>query len=123
MDHLTPNEWYVMECLWAKPCCTGREAVEYLKKAVGWSRSTTLTMLRRMTEKKMISCRDQDGLLVYSPLLDREHAVQQETKSFLGRVYNGSVSLLLSAITQREALSQQELDELYAILKEAKHHD
>jgi predicted transcriptional regulator len=80
-------------------------------------------MLRRMTEKNMIACREQDGLLVYSPLLDREHAVQQETKSFLGRVYNGSVSLLLSAITQKEALTDQELSELQAILEEAKKHD
>lgn len=123
MDHLTPNEWYVMECLWTKPSCTGREAVEYLKKAVGWSRSTTLTMLRRMTEKGMIACREQDGLLVYSPLLDRENAVQQETDSFLSRVYHGSVSMLLSAITQKETLSEKELDELYAILKEAKPHE
>lgn len=123
MDHLTPNEWYVMECLWAKPGCTGREAVEHLKKAVGWSRSTTLTMLRRMTEKGMIACREQDGLLVYSPLLDRENAVQQETDSFLSRVYHGSVSMLLSAITQKETLSEKELDELYAILKEAKPHE
>lgn len=123
MDHLTPNEWYVMECLWTKPGCTGREAVEHLKKAVGWSRSTTLTMLRRMTEKGMIACREQDGLLVYSPLLDRENAVQQETDSFLSRVYHGSVSMLLSAITQKETLSEKELDELYAILKEAKPHE
>ena len=123
MDHLTPNEWYVLECLWANSSCTGREAVEHLQKSVGWSRSTTLTMLRRMTEKGMIACGEKDGLLVYSPLVDRENAVQQETQSFLGRVYNGSVSMLLSAITKKEALSQQELDALYAILKEAKHHD
>lgn len=123
MDHLTPNEWYVLECLWANSSCTGREAVEYLQKSVGWSRSTTLTMLRRMTEKGMIACDEKDGLLVYSPLVDRDNAVQQETQSFLGRVYNGSVSMLLSAITQKEVLSQQELDELYAILKEAKRHD
>lgn len=123
MDHLTPNEWYVMDCLWTRQNCTGREAVEHLSKTVGWSRSTTLTMLRRMTEKNMIDCREQDGLLVYSPLLDREHAVQQETKSFLGRVYNGSVSMLLSAITQKENLTEQELNELQAILEEAKKHD
>lgn len=120
---LTPNEWYVMECLWEKGCCTGREAVEHLHKIVGWSRSTTLTMLRRMTEKQMIACREENGLLMYSPMIDRESATRRETESFLGRVYQGSVSMLLSAMTKKQALSQQEIDELYAILKEAEKRD
>lgn len=121
--NLTPNEWYVMECLWNKGQCTGREAVEQLQKSVGWSRSTTLTMLRRMTEKGMIACREENGLLVYTPLLDRADATQRETDSFLSRVYHGSVSMLVSAIAQKQALSQKELDELYAILKEAERRD
>lgn len=122
-NDLTPNEWYVMECLWNKKRCTGREAVEALQKSVGWSRSTTLTMLRRMTEKGIIACREEDGLLVYSPLLDRNSATQRETASFLSRVYHGSVSMLVSAIAQKQALTQNEIDELYAILKEAESRD
>ena len=53
---LTPAEWQLMECLWVSAPRTGRECVEYLQRSVGWSRSTTLTMLRRMTEKNMIRC-------------------------------------------------------------------
>ena len=117
--NLTPNEWYVMECLWTKERCTGREAVEYLQKQVGWSRSTTLTMLRRMHEKGLIACQESDGLLVYTPLLERQLATQRETDSFLTRVYHGSVSMLVSALTEKQSFTQAELDELYAILKEA----
>ena len=43
---LTAAEWNLMECLWECAPRTGREAVDYLQKSVGWSRSTTLTMLR-----------------------------------------------------------------------------
>ena len=121
--NLTPNEWYVMECLWEKSSCTGRDAVEHLQAAVGWSRSTTLTMLRRMTEKGLICCKEENGLLVYSPLLDRDAATHRETSSFLSRVYHGSVGMMLSAMTQKEALSKKEIEELYAILKEAEKHD
>ena len=122
-ENLTPNEWYVMECLWEKGCCTGREAVEYLQSTAGWSRSTTLTMLRRMTEKGLILCREENGLLVYTPLLDRDAATHRETSSFLSRVYHGSISMMVSAMTQKERLTQKEIDELYAILKEAETHD
>ena len=120
---LTPNEWYVMECLWQKHPRTGREAVESLQSTIGWSRSTTLTMLRRMTEKGMIRCAEIDGLLTYSPCIDRDSAARQETDSFVQRVYHGSVSMLVSSLTQKQKLTKEEIDELYAILKEAEAHD
>ena len=125
-NHLTPTEWHLMECLWEKAPRTGREAVELLSKAVGWSRSTTLTMLRRMTEKGFIRCSEQDGMHVYFPAIGRETAVLQETDSFLRRVYHGSLSLMVSSLTRKQSLTQDEIDELYAILQkaeEANKHD
>ena len=117
--NLTPAEWNLMECLWEQQDCSGREAVEYMEKSVGWSRSTTLTMLRRMTEKGYICCHDEGGMKAYSPLLNREAAVLCETRGFLDRVYNGSVSTMVNAITRKQGLSKSEIEELYAILKAA----
>ena len=107
-----------MECLWEHAPRTGREAVEYMKEHMGWSRSTTLTMLRRMSEKSLISCTEGEVLL-YSPLIRREDAVLHETHSFVERVYKGSVSMMLSAMTEKQELSRQEIDELYDILRRA----
>ena len=116
----TPTEWKLMECLWEQSPRTGREATEYLAKHVGWSRSTTLTMLRRMSEKGSILCEERDGIKVYSPLVPRDQAVLQETEDFISRVYKGSVSMMMTALTERKKLSQKEIDELYAILENAK---
>ena len=124
MDHLrsplTSAEWYVMECLWQKSPCTGREVTEYLSQHAGWSRSTALTMLRRMHEKDLIACQEVDGIKTYSPILQQEDATLLETQSFLQRVYHGSVSMLVSTFTKKQSLTQQELDALYAILEQAK---
>lgn len=117
--NLTPTEWHLMECLWDHSPRTGREAVEWMSAAQGWSRSTTLTMLRRMTAKGLIQCTESGGMHAYSPLLPREEAVLRETDSFLGRVYRGSVGTLLSALTERQSLSKEEIDELYAIIRKA----
>ena len=117
--NLTSAEWHLMECLWEKSPQIGREVVEHLKKSVGWSRSTTLTLLRRMTEKGLIRCEEIDGVNAYSPLVDREVSVVNETENFLNRVYKGSISMLMSAITKKQDLTKEEIDELYAILKEA----
>lgn len=116
---LTQTEWYLMESLWNNACQTGREAVEYLKRSVGWSRSTTLTMLRRMTEKGYVRCEEQNGVFVYYPILHREEAALQETESFLNRVYNGSISTFMSAFTKKQKLSRAEIDELYSIIRQA----
>ncbi len=116
---LTPTEWHLMECLWDRAPRSGREAVEYMKESVGWSRSTTLTMLRRMSEKGVIECSEENGMKVYSPLIPREAAVQHETDSFLSRVYQGSVSTFMNAITRKQKLSKAEIDELYAIIRQA----
>lgn len=117
--NLTTAEWNLMECLWEKAPRTGREAVDYLQEHIGWNRSTTLTMLHRMTKKGIVRCEDKDGVKVYFPMVRREEAVFRETDDFLNRVYKGSVSMMMSALTKKQELSKSEIDELYAILREA----
>ena len=116
---LTPTEWNLMECLWEHAPRTGREAAEYMAASQGWSRSTTLTLLRRMTAKGFVECHEENGVKVFSPLIARTDAAVRETDSFLSRVYRGSVSTLLSAVTQRQSLTRQEIDELYEIIRQA----
>ena len=122
MNHpvLTPAEWHVMEYLWQNSPCTAREAVEYLQSKVGWSRSTTLTLLSRMAEKQQIQCHADGAVRTYFPLIAQEEAVLDQTRSFLERVYQGSLSLMLSAFTKKQPLSDREIEELQAILDQAK---
>ena len=116
---LTEAEWKLLECLWDFSPRTGRETVDYMSAHVGWTRSTTLTMLRRMSEKGLISCDESGAVLTYSPLVRREDAVYRETNSFIDRVYKGSVSLLINNLTQKQKLSRQDIDELYELLRRA----
>ncbi len=116
---LTAAEWNIMESLWDGAPKIGSEIVQDVKEIAGYSRSTTLTMLRRMTEKGYLACREENGIKHYSPLIDREAAMQQETDHFLNRVYHGSLSLMVSSFTKRQKLSQEEIASLYEILKNA----
>lgn len=123
---LTQAEWSVMECLWEAGPLTGREVTQRMEKRCGWSRSTTLTLLGRLERKKALErVPAEKGPQVFSPLLRREDAALGETKDFLSRVYQGSLSLMVSALTRKQALSREELDELYELLKglEEERHD
>lgn len=122
---LTMAEWSVMECLWEKSPRTGREATEWLEERMGWSRSTTLTLLRRMEAKGAVKSDAEGGMKSFRPLIGREDAALRETEDFLDRVYRGSLSLMVSSLTKKQSLPQEEIDELYAILRqmEAKNRD
>ena len=116
--NLTEAEWNVMECLWEWNPKTGREIVECLNEQMGWSRSTTLTLLRRLEEKDAVGSKSEGALKRFYPLITRESAVHQETEDFLQRVYKGSLGMMISAFTKKQNLTKNEIEELYAILGE-----
>ena len=116
---LTQSEWYVMDCLWAYAPQTVMQLATDLSQRAGWAKSTTITTLRRMEDKGLVTVEVRGRTKYYTPALEREQAVRRETRSFLDRVYQGSVGLMVSAMASEKALSQEEIDALYAILKEA----
>ena len=115
---VAPSEWSIMELLWETPR-TLMELVSTLSETVGWSKSTVTTMVRRMTDKGLVKF-DTDGRTkVFRAAVSREDVVSQETDSLLTRAYQGSLGLMLSAMVSHKNLSKADIDELYAILKEA----
>ncbi len=114
----TTAEWSVMECLWEKSPRTGREAAEWLREKNGWSRSTVLTLLRRLEDKGAVAGDSSGNLKSFRPLVQREDAALKDAEDLLSRVYKGSLSLMVSSLTRKQALSKKEIDELYAILRE-----
>ena len=116
--NLTTAEWSVMECLWEASPLTGRQVTDCMEQTMGWNRSTTLTLLRRLEEKGAVASNCEGTKKMFFPNVAREDAAQQETENCLERVYGGSVSLLVSAMTKKQALSKKEIDSLYAMLKE-----
>lgn len=119
MRELSEAEWHVLESLWAESPKVGSQIVADLERRKGWSRSTTLTMLRRMTDKGLISCDDSGKMKTYASLVLRDEAVKKETESFLSRVYQGSVSMLLNSFVEKQKLSAGEIKELREILDQA----
>ena len=116
---LTNSEWYVLDCLWGQEPRTAMELVAQLGEKVGWAKSTTITTLRRMEDKGLVSVEVRGRTKYYTPAVERQKAVRGETRSFLDKVYQGSVGLMVSAMAQEHALSEEDIRQLYTILKEA----
>ena len=116
---LTGSEWSVLDCLWRENPQTVMQMVANLSRTVGWAKSTTITTLRRMEEKGLVHCEISGKGKSYTPTVEQEQAVISETRSFLDRVYQGSVGLMMSAMARRQELSREEIAQLREILEKA----
>lgn len=115
---ITQSEWPIMELLWESPK-TLMELVNALTVQIGWSKSTIVTMVRRLDDKGLITFHTEGRTKIFRPVVTRDEVAAHETTSLLRRAYNGSVSMLVSAMAHRNDLTKADIDELYAILKEA----
>ncbi len=113
---VTNSEWYVMDCLWEEKRLSLMQMVPLLDERMGWSKSTCATMLRRMTKKNLIGYEENGKTKFFYPKVKKENVVVQETKDFLNRIYNGSVSLMMSSLVHQNRLSDKDIKELQEIL-------
>ena len=95
------------------------QLVPLLKESAGWSKSTSATMVRRMTEKELIGYEENGKTKYFFPKVDKQDVVVQETRDFLQRIYDGSVGMMMSALVRQDDLSSEDIQELQEILKAA----
>lgn len=116
---LSSGEWKIMKLLWAHAPRSLREITDALKDETGWSRPTIHVMLKRLIAKGAIRMDDSGKLQEYYPKISRQDVAPEETESFLNRVYDGSVGMLFTALTERKSLSDKDIAELRCILDNA----
>lgn len=114
---LSDNEWKLMGRLWERSPRTIMELTADLREETGWSKNTIITMLSRLEAKGAVRHEEGARAEAYYPAVDRETAARAETESFLGKVYGGSLGLLVSAMVESRALTEEDLAELSAILE------
>ncbi len=116
---LQSSEWIIMEKLWEDNPRTIMQLYHVLKEEPGWSKSTVNTLLGRMVKKEIISYKEGLKAKQYYPNINRDDAAVAETESLIDRVYQGSVSMMLSTLVRSRHLSKNDIKELYQILEES----
>ena len=117
---LSDGEWTLMKALWESAPQTITQLTAALKGSTGWSKHTIISMLSRLEAKGAVTYQDNGRAKEYSPLLRQSDASRTETKRFLEKVYNGSLGVMVHAMVDSHALSQEDIRELSAILEKAK---
>ena len=117
---LSDGEWKIMNSLWESGESTITELTASLEKETGWDKHIIITMLGRMEKKEAVAPRQGGRAKVFYPLVSREEVSMQETRGFLEKVYRGSLGMMVNAMVADQALSEQEIQELYDILEQAR---
>ena len=113
------GDWKVLERLWEESPQTLMQLVRRLSEEVGWSKSTVATMVRRMEAKGLLRFEEGGRARLIYPTLTREEASRAETNGLIDKVFRGSPGLLMASLIEQSDFTQEEIDELYAMLKKA----
>ena len=117
---VTEAEWKIMEVLWDHSPRTMGEITAILEPATGWTRHTVITLLKRMLEKGSISMDDSERAKKYTPLITREEASTEETHKLLSHIFKGKASLLANHLVDSGELSEDDLQQILAVMQEKK---
>ena len=121
MVSLSDGEWKIMNRLWESEGKTITELTAILQEETTWDKHIIITMLNRMEKKGAVAHRKEGRAKVFFPIVPRGEVSMQETRGFLQKVYRGILGMMVNAMVEDQELSEEEIQELYDILKQAKH--
>lgn len=118
LPQISDAELEVMKIIWDYAPISTNEVVEKLSKTSTWTAKTIQTMLLRLIKKNVLTYEKKSRVFVYTPLIEKNEYIKQESNSFLNRFYNGTVNSMVLNFIENNILSDKDIDELKTILDE-----
>ena len=115
---LYDSELKLLEILWDSGELPARDVAAQAADAVGWSKTTTYTVLKKCVEKGLVE-RTDPGFRCRA-LVSREEVRQRETRGLIDRMYGGSADRLVASLLDGKALSGEEIARLRRLVEELK---
>ena len=118
---LSEAEWEVMEVLWASPSpLTATDIADRIPALRDWSLATVKSLLSRLLAKGAVRP-DKDGRrFLYTPAIERESYVGDESRRFVDRLFGGRLSPLIAQLAEDETLGEDDVAEIEALLARLK---
>lgn len=100
------------ELIWVSEPVASGELVKLCEKELGWKKSTTYTMLKRLCQRGIFE--NRNGTV--SALMSRQAFAALQSEKFLEETFGGSLPQFIAAFTTRNKLSDREIDELKRLI-------
>lgn len=115
---ITDSELIIMRILWDQAPVSSARIVKLLDDTK-WNPKTIHTFLRRLVAKNIVRAECKGSFYEYAPVLSKEEYTAQETRNFLGKLFDGSLSDLVSTFVKHDTLSEVEIKKLQDMLDES----
>ncbi len=106
------SEYRFCLILWEHEPVTAAELGKLCQERLGWKRTTTYTVIKRLGERGVLQNRDG----VVTSLVSKDEAQAVEIEELVEKKFEGSVPAFVAAFTRRQALSPQELDQVQRMI-------
>ncbi len=120
----TDRELEALKVLWDQGEATVREVCEAMNADANNNEklayTTVLSLLQVMEQKNLVAHRREGKAYVYLPQVEREKTLRGLAAGFLERVFDGSLDEYLVHALGTRKVSQQELQQLEAMLNAAR---
>jgi BlaI family penicillinase repressor len=115
---LTDAEARVMSVLWQRRTATVGDVVEALSQTRPATYSTVQTILRILETKRYVVHDKVARAFVYRPVVDERQARRRALRHLVGRLFNGSPSLLVLNVLEDEQIDPEELKKLKKLIED-----
>ena len=112
MEKLFDGEYRLMQVLWDSGAVHSTRLVELCRERLGWNKSTTYTVLRRLKQKGAL----RHEAATVTPLLTRQEALRAQGEEVVERA--GGLPLFLTAFLSGRRLTAQEAEDLKRLIDE-----
>ena len=123
MDNMRLAEGeYRFACIvWDNEPLPSGKLVELSQQELGWKKSTTYTVLKKLVEKGVL----RNENTVVTAAIPKEDILREESRAVVERTFEGSLPSFLAHFMGGKTISDAEADELKAIIdryREGDHH-
>lgn len=106
------SEYRFCLILWEQEPVNSTRLVELCRDRLGWSKATTYTVIRRLSERGVLK---NENATVTS-LISKEQAQQSRLQEMMEETFEGSVPAFLAAFSKSKKLSRQEVAQLQSMI-------
>ena len=106
------SEYRFCLILWEREPVTTSELVKLCLEQLGWKRTTTYTVIKRLGERGILQ--NEDGMV--TSLVSKEAAQAREINELVEEKFQGSLPAFIAAFTKRQDISNEELDEVQRMI-------
>ncbi len=102
------------DIIWKNEPVSSSQIVILAGEELGWKKSTTFTVLRRLCDKGIF--KNDKGTV--TSLISRQDFYSMQSEKFVENTFGGSLPAFLAAFTKRKKLSSEELMQLRKMVNE-----